>query len=96
MARRNLYISLPLVAALTILAGCEKSAQTVESGPRPVKSMTVRTIQSLGLSFPGVVQARTETDLAFRTLGRVISRKVDVGGLVHKDDVVAEIDPLAL
>jgi RND family efflux transporter MFP subunit len=58
--------------------------------------MTVRTVQSLGLSFPGIVQARIETDLAFRTLGRVISRKVDVGGLVHKDDVVTEIDPLAL
>ncbi|CAH2399690.1 RND family efflux transporter, MFP subunit [Mesorhizobium escarrei] len=48
------------------------------------------------MSFAGVVQARVETDLAFRALGRVISRSVDVGDLVHRGDVVAELDPLAL
>lgn len=47
-------------------------------------------------SLPGVVRARIETDLAFRTLGRMVSRKVDVGDLVHKGDVLAEIDPLSL
>ncbi len=43
-----------------------------------------------------MVRARIETDLAFRTLGRMVSRKVEVGDLVHKGDVLAEIDPLTL
>lgn len=47
-------------------------------------------------SVPGIVRARIETDLAFRTLGRMVSRKVEVGDLVRRGDVLAEIDPLSL
>ncbi|KAA3450310.1 efflux transporter periplasmic adaptor subunit [Mesorhizobium sp. SARCC-RB16n] len=64
--------------------------------PRLIKSAVAKTDQPSGATFAGVVQARTETELAFRTLGRVVSRKVEIGDLVHKGDVLAEIDPLAL
>jgi RND family efflux transporter MFP subunit len=53
-------------------------------------------VQDKSPSLPGVVRARIETDLAFRTLGRMVSRNVDVGDLVHKGDVLAKIDPLSL
>ncbi|MEI7209400.1 efflux RND transporter periplasmic adaptor subunit [Pectobacterium carotovorum] len=46
--------------------------------------------------FAGTIQSSVETELAFRTLGRVISRKVDVGDIVRKGDVLAEIDALSL
>ena len=48
------------------------------------------------MRLPGVVQAGVETDLAFRTLGRIVSRKASVGDLVQAGDIVAEIDPLTL
>lgn len=96
MARYDLHISLPLAAVLTLLSGCGQSSPVDEGGSRPVKSVTTKAEQSASLSFTGIVQARMETELGFRTLGRVLSRKVDVGDLVRKGDVLAEIDPLAL
>ncbi|MGV1770570.1 efflux RND transporter periplasmic adaptor subunit [Agrobacterium vitis] len=89
-------ITLPFLLALTLAAGCSQEDDQQAAGPRPVRSMTVKAERLSGVSFAGVVQARVETDLAFRTLGRVILRKAEVGDLVHKGDVVAEIDPLAL
>ncbi|GLS33466.1 RND family efflux transporter, MFP subunit [Mesorhizobium albiziae] len=96
MSRHGLHISFPLVASLTLLSGCGQSSPAAEVGPRPVKSVVTKAEQSASLSFPGVVQARVVADLGFRTLGRVLSRKADVGDLVRKGDVLAEIDPLAL
>ena len=96
MPRYALHISLPLIAALTLLSGCGQSSLAEEGGPRPVKSTVAKAEQSVSLSLVGIVEAEVETDLGFRTLGRVLSRKVDVGDLVRKGDLLAEIDPLAL
>jgi RND family efflux transporter MFP subunit len=96
MPRHGLYRSFSLVAALALLSGCGQSSPAEDGGLRPVKSVVAKAEQSARLSFAGTVQARVETSLGFRTLGRVLSRKVDVGDLVRKGDVLAEIDPLAL
>lgn len=85
-----------LSLAFTAIASDHPIQAEHEAPPRPVKSITAKAEQPAGISFVGVVHARIETDLAFRTLGRVISRGVEVGDLVRKDDVLAEIDPLAL
>ncbi len=97
MARYRSHLSFSLVAALALLAGCDQDAGAGEPAkPRPVKSVAASAAQTETVHFPGIVQAQVETDLAFRTLGRVISRKVNVGDLVRAGDVLAEIDPLAL
>jgi RND family efflux transporter MFP subunit len=89
--------SFPLFLSISLLMGCEQSSTTHEDvGPRPVKTVAATAEQEQSGRLPGVVRARIETDLAFRTLGRVASRKVNVGDLVLKGDIVAEIDPLAL
>jgi RND family efflux transporter MFP subunit len=44
-------------------------------------------------SFPGTVEARFSTDLAFRTLGRLITRNVDVGNAVTQGEVIGTLDP---
>ncbi|MBM3094710.1 efflux RND transporter periplasmic adaptor subunit [Ensifer sp. T173] len=91
------HLSCSLLATLAILAGCDQDAGAGETTrPRPVKSVTAKAAQMELLHLPGIVQARVETDLAFRTLGRVVSRKVSVGELVRAGDIVAEIDPIAL
>ncbi|SDA94418.1 efflux RND transporter periplasmic adaptor subunit [Sinorhizobium sp. NFACC03] len=90
-------VSFSLLAALAILAGCDQDAGAGEiTRPRPVKSVAASAAHAELVRLPGIVQARVETGLAFRTLGRVVSRKVNVGDLVRAGDVVAEIDPLAL
>ena len=91
------YSSLPLFLSISLLAGCDQSSIAgEEASPRPVKSIAATAEPEQTASLPGIVRARIETDLAFRTLGRIVSRKVDVGDLVLKGDVVAEIDPLSL
>ncbi|MBP1861454.1 efflux RND transporter periplasmic adaptor subunit [Rhizobium herbae] len=97
MSLNRWYASLPLFLSISLLVSCEQSSVAGEEvGPRPVKSVTVTAEQEEARGLPGVVRARVETDLAFRTLGRIVSRKVDVGDLVEKGDLVAEIDPLSL
>lgn len=97
MAAYRLSPSFSLLAALALLAGCNQDAGANETvGPRPVKFVAASAAPAELVRLPGIVQARVETDLAFRTLGRVVSRKVNVGDLVRAGDVVAEIDPLAL
>ena len=97
MARYRFHYSLSVLAAVALLAGCDQDAGSSElAGPRSVKSAAASAAQAQTVRFPGVVQAGVQTDLAFRTLGRVVSRKASVGDLVRAGDIVAEIDPLAL
>lgn len=97
MIRSVPYTTLPLFLSISLLVGCEQNPIAgEEASPRPVKSVTAKGERETVGSLPGVVRARIETDLAFRTLGRIVSRKVNVGDLVLKGDVVAEIDPLSL
>lgn len=97
MTLNRICASLPLLLSVSLLAGCDQnSVAGEETAPRPVKVVVAAAEQDKIASSPGVVRARIETDLAFRTLGRMVSRNVDVGDLVHKGDVLAEIDPLAL
>lgn len=89
--------SLPFLLSVSLLAGCDQDPSAGEEAtPRPVKVVTAAAVQDKAPSLPGVVRARIETDLAFRTLGRMVNRNVDVGDLVHKGGVLAKIDPLSL
>ncbi|MDI7862617.1 efflux RND transporter periplasmic adaptor subunit [Rhizobiaceae bacterium n13] len=97
MTLSRLRATLPLLLSISLLAGCDEgSVAGEEASPRPVKTVTATAEPLKTGSLPGVVQARIETDLAFRTLGRIVSRKVEVGDLVSRGEVVAEIDPLSL
>ncbi len=97
MTLKRICTSIPLLLSVSLLAGCDQNSVAGEqAAPRPVKVVMAASEQDKVTSSPGVVRARIETDLAFRTLGRMVSRRVNVGDLVHKGDVLAEIDPLAL
>lgn len=47
-------------------------------------------------TYAGTVQAHIETEQAFQILGKIISRRVDVGDIVHQGDILAEIDPTSV
>lgn len=97
MTFNSINTALPLLLSVSLLAGCEQNSVAGEqAAPRPVKVIMAAAEPDKVTGSPGVVQARIETDLAFRTLGRMMSRKVDVGDLVHKGDALAEIDPVTL
>ncbi|HDX8866163.1 TPA: efflux RND transporter periplasmic adaptor subunit [Klebsiella michiganensis] len=91
----NRHIHIFVMAALYLLTGCDEPAHT-DSPVRPVLSMTVRMMNSEPPRLAGTVEAKVESGLSFQTLGRVISRRVEVGDSVRNGDVLAELDPLTL
>jgi RND family efflux transporter MFP subunit len=52
----------------------------------------VRTSRTLG-PFAGSIQPRYSTDFSFRLFGRMLTRAVDIGAIVHEGDELAVLDP---
>lgn len=82
-----------LAAASLLMAGCgEPPAPTAVV--RPVFVTTVGATPSTQTRiFTSVVRARVESDLAFRTGGKVVERLVEVGDSVKAGQVLARLDP---
>jgi len=87
--------ALGVVAAFPLLAGCnERAVSAPVMLERPVQVQRVDfTNQNPAREFVGVVRARHETDLGFRVAGKIISRTINVGDVVHAGDFVARLDP---
>jgi RND family efflux transporter MFP subunit len=90
---------LPRIVPLLILAALAACSRSEEKPPeiiRPVLSMVIqpKTVETFG--FAGSVEPQYSADLAFRLLGRVVSRDVKVGDLVTKGTTIAALDPTAL
>lgn len=61
---------------------------------RPVKAMyLLKTAVTETRSFPGIVKAAAETELAFRVSGPLIEFNAQIGQRVEKGDLIARIDP---
>lgn len=92
--RRYVSSFIPLlVMTCLLLSACDQYSEK-NTALRQVIWTTAEAVPLSDTFFAGIVQPHIETELAFRTVGRVISRKVAVGDVVHKDEVLAEIDPL--
>ena len=81
--------------ALLGLAACDKPPPPAPP-IRPVLSMLAAETAADPLRLAGSIAARVETPFAFRVLGRLISRPVNIGELVAKGQILATVDPLAL
>lgn len=87
-------ISLPCIAATSLLlAGCSEPP----APPASVKPVFVTTVSPAtsgqARTFTSVVRARVESDVAFRTGGKVVERLVDVGQSVKAGQLLARLDP---
>lgn len=79
-----------------MLAGCsEPPAPTAVVKPVFVTTVTQASSAQIR-TFNSVVRARVETDLGFRTGGKVVERLVDVGDVVKAGQVLARLDPTDL
>ena len=82
-----------LAAACALLAACSGPPAPVAA----VKPVFVTTVSQASLgqtrAFTSVVRARVETDLGFRTGGKVTERLVEVGDLVKAGQPLARLDP---
>ncbi|PSJ62364.1 efflux RND transporter periplasmic adaptor subunit [Pseudaminobacter soli (ex Li et al. 2025)] len=81
---------------LLALAGCSGEPEQAPEIIRPVLSTVIQPRTKQVQGFAGTIQPQVSADLAFRILGRVVSRPVNVGDLVKKGQTVAALDPVAL
>ena len=69
-------------------------ATTFHALIRPVKTTSLKESPTTETrSFPALVQAASETDLAFRVEGPLVAFDVRIGQRLSKGDVIARIDP---
>lgn len=82
-----------LLGASLALAGCDQNATQAEPPPQPIRTAPVLvTDYQPSAKITGQVQARIQTDLAFRVGGKVSERTADVGTHVHTGDVLMRLD----
>lgn len=75
-----------------LLIACEKPAEPLPP-PRPALVHIVSTSNANNsMVLVGEVKSRYETNLAFRIGGKIIERKVEVGSIVKKGQVIARLD----
>jgi RND family efflux transporter MFP subunit len=75
------------------LQGCSEEKPPPPAPPRMARVMTVHlTASNLGGQASGVIDSRYNTQLGFLVGGRLIERKVDIGAIVKKGDVLAQLD----
>lgn len=80
-------------AALHLPAWLDFSTHAENAGPpRPVVTEILEDRDGNATWVPGFVGSRTEVDMAFQTLGRMVSRPVDLGDRVKQGDVIALLD----
>ncbi|RWO74546.1 MAG: efflux RND transporter periplasmic adaptor subunit [Mesorhizobium sp.] len=82
--------------ALGWLTACSQSDEKPPEIIRPVLSVVIEPGTSRTFGFAGSVEPQFSADLAFRLLGRVVSRDVNVGDIVSKGTTIATLDPTAL
>lgn len=93
MNRTFFIVSLVGAAAASLLSACSEPAAPV-AAVRPVFVTTVQAAAAAqARTFSAVVRPRVESELAFRTGGKVIERRVDVGDVVKAGQVLARLDP---
>lgn len=85
-----------VLSALLPLAACSQEKEAPPQVIRPVLSTVVAPTTSRASGFVGTVESEFSASLAFRLLGRVVARDVDVGDRVTKGETLAALDPTAL
>ncbi len=88
--------ALVMLPLLVMLAGCVREAPPAPPLPAVFVS-TVRNDNGAAMRLlSGSVRPRVESELAFRTGGKVVARQVDIGQSVRAGQVLARLDPADL
>ncbi|MBS0308753.1 MAG: efflux RND transporter periplasmic adaptor subunit, partial [Proteobacteria bacterium] len=81
------------IVAGVILSACSKPAEKTED-IRPVRVLQVSADKVDVLAeFPGEIRPRIESRLGFRVGGKIVARKVEIGSMVKRGQVLMQLDP---
>ncbi|MFL6707423.1 MAG: efflux RND transporter periplasmic adaptor subunit [Massilia sp.] len=82
-----------LLISVALLVGCSKPADKTED-IRPVRTMLLSASNvDISAEYPGEVRPRIESRLGFQVGGKITARKVDVGAVVKRGQVLMQLDP---
>ncbi|MFT5532069.1 MAG: multidrug efflux system membrane fusion protein [Burkholderiaceae bacterium] len=82
-----------VVLTLVLLVACSKPVEKTED-IRPVRAMKLAAADAESRAeFSGDIRPRIESRLGFRVGGKIVSRKVEVGSLVKRGQVLMQLDP---
>jgi len=80
------------LASLILLSGCDKPVPEAQP-PRPALVMVVGAKAAANpMALVGEVRPRYESNQGFRIAGKIIERRVEVGSLVKKGQIIARLD----
>jgi RND family efflux transporter MFP subunit len=86
-------IMLALIATAT-LAACTPAHEPAHEEVRPVRVVVAgHTSGTVGSVYSGEIRTRHESQLGFRTSGKIVARLVDVGSRVKKGQTLMQLDP---
>lgn len=89
----NARLYLYSLALMTVLSGCQPETEA-PAAPRPVWVMTIAdSAVATTARYTGEVKSRYESNIGFRISGKIITRAVNVGELVKKGQLIAQLDP---
>lgn len=89
----------PVLLGLLLVTGAPSRAADPTDDPSVVRIRTVeakREPVAADVIFTGDIQPQAQTNVAFRTNGKVAERLVEVGDHVKADQVLARLDPMQL
>ncbi|GMU73612.1 MAG: efflux RND transporter periplasmic adaptor subunit [Burkholderiales bacterium] len=86
-------LALPMLAALAVLAACQRAEEPRPPEVRPVRALTItKALAGDVVALNGTVQAQTEINQAFRIGGRLVERSVSIGDTIHPGQPIARLD----
>lgn len=86
-------IAVLAMSSVVLLAGCSKPVEKTEE-IRPVRAIRLAADNvDVVAEFSGDVRARVESRLGFRVGGKIVARRVDVGAVVKRGQVLMQLDP---
>ncbi|PWF43701.1 efflux RND transporter periplasmic adaptor subunit [Massilia glaciei] len=81
-----------LACSLLVLSACSKPAPKTED-VRPVRAIVINASDiDINAEYPGEVRSRVESRLGFRVGGKIVARKVDVGTVVKRGQLLMQLD----
>ncbi|WP_039016363.1 efflux RND transporter periplasmic adaptor subunit [Cupriavidus sp. IDO] len=80
--------------AAHVLAACTPDPASEHADVRPVRTVVAgRSAGSVGATYSGEIRARYESQLGFRTAGKIVARTVEVGSHVKRGQPLFQLDP---
>ena len=91
--RRAAWVAAAFPLLAGVATGCGEEESVVQADTRPVRyAQAFLGGSDQSRTFPGIARAASEQDLAFRVAGTVTAVEVDVGSVVRRGQVLAQLD----